>query len=114
SDNPGAKQKSLPFGRLLGFYRISREARYLRTIRATLNTMAWSKRRRSKPVIFLIFSSRYTRVFRWTKSFREVSDTFRLFSKNLLMVKRVSWSRASMELFLNTSDRKMSHRVVGS
>ena len=31
--------------------------------------------------------------------------TFRLFSKNLLMVNRVSWSRASMGFFLNTSRR---------
>ncbi len=40
---------------------------------------------RSSPVSFLIFSSRYTRVFRWTNSFREVSDTFRLFSKTLMV-----------------------------
>ena len=45
--------------------------------------MASSNSRRSSPVSFLIFSSRYTRVFRWTNSFRAVSDTFRLFSKNL-------------------------------
>ena len=79
-----------------------------------MKIMAWSNCRRSSPVSFLIFSSRYTRVFRWTNSFREVSDTFRLFSKNLLMVKRVSWSRESMEFFLNTSVRKISHSVVGS
>ena len=56
--------------------------RYFFTIRATLNTMASSNSRRSSPVRRLIFSSRYTSVFRWTNSFREVSDTFRLFSKN--------------------------------
>ena len=38
--------------------RFSREFRYLRTISATLKTMAWSNWRRSRPVIFLIFSSR--------------------------------------------------------
>ena len=56
--------------------------RYFFTIRATLNTMASSNSRRSSPVRRLIFSSRYTSVFRCTNSFREVSDTFRLFSKN--------------------------------
>ena len=43
-----------------------------------------------------------------------ISETFRLFSKNLLMVNRVSWSRESREFFLKTSRRKISHRVVGS
>ena len=86
----------------------------MRTMRATLKTMAWSNCRRSSPVSFLIFSRRYTRVLRWTKSFREVSETFRLFSKNLLMVKRVSWSSQSMEDFLKISLRKISQRVVGN
>ena len=53
------------------------------TISATLKVMASSNSRRSSPVSFLIFSKRYTKVFRWTKSLRAVSDTFRLFSKNL-------------------------------
>ena len=79
------------------------EIRYFLTISATLKVMASSNSRRSSPVSFLIFSRRYTRVFRWTKSFRAVSETFRLFSKNLLMVKSVSWSRASMGFFLKTS-----------
>ena len=62
---------------------IPRLVRYFFTIRATLKVMASSNSRRSSPVCFLIFYSRYTRVFRWTNSFRAVSDTFRLFSKNL-------------------------------
>src|SRR5699024_11894270 len=57
------------------------EDRYFLTIRATLKTMASSNSRRSRPVIFLIFSRRYTSVLRCTNSFLEVSDTFRLFSK---------------------------------
>ena len=84
------------------------------TIMATLNTMAWSNSRRSKPVIFFIFSSLYTRVLRWTYSLRLVSDTFRLFSKNLFIVSSVSGSRASMGFFLKTSERNISQRVVGS
>ena len=104
----------IPMGIYIDTQRASRLVRYLRTIRATLKTMAWSNWRRSRPVSFLIFSRRYTRVLRWTKSYREVSETFRLFSKNLLMVKRVSWSRDSMEFFLKTSLRKISQRVVGS
>ena len=36
-------------------------------------------------------------MFRWTNSLRDVSETFRLFSKNRWMVNRVSWSRESME-----------------
>ena len=91
-----------------------REMRYFLTMRATLKVMASSNSRRSRPVSFLIYSRRYTRVFRWTKSFRAVSDTFRLFSKNLLMVSRVSWSRASMGFFLKTSWRNIWHRMVGS
>ena len=75
----GSNQDSMP-----------RETRYFLTIRATLKVMASSNSRRSRPVIFLIYSRRYTSVLRWTKSFRAVSDTFRLFSKNLLMVNRVS------------------------
>ncbi len=43
---------------------IPREIRYFFTIRATLKVMASSNSRRSRPVSFLIFSSRYTRVFR--------------------------------------------------
>ena len=39
-------------------YLASLEDRYLRTISATLNTMAWSNCRRSRPVSFLIFSRR--------------------------------------------------------
>ena len=39
-------------------YLFSREDRYLRTISATLKTMAWSNWRRSRPVSFLIFSRR--------------------------------------------------------
>ena len=66
------------------------DTRYFLTISATLKVMASSNSRRSNPVSFLIFSSRYTRVFRWTKSLRAVSETFRLFSKNLLMVNSVS------------------------
>ena len=70
-DNPGwaaaATAKNAPHGR--GF-------------RHTLNTIASSNSRRSRPVSFLIFSRRYTRVFLCTKSFLEVSDTLRLFSKN--------------------------------
>ena len=38
--------------------RISRLDKYLRTISATLKTMAWSNCRRSRPVSFLIFSRR--------------------------------------------------------
>ena len=60
-----------------------RLVRYFFTISATLKVMASSNSRRSRPVSFLIFSSRYTSVFRWTNSFRAVSETFRLFSKNL-------------------------------
>lgn len=41
-----------------------RLVRYFLTIRATLNVMASSNSRRSRPVSFLIFSSRYTRVLR--------------------------------------------------
>ena len=91
-----------------------RLVRYFLTISATLKVMASSNSRRSRPVSFLIFSSRYTRVFRWTKSFRAVSETFRLFSMNLLMVNRVSWSRASMGFYLNTSWRNIPHFTVGS
>ena len=40
------------------FQRMSRLDKYLRTISATLKTMAWSNSRRSRPVIFLIFSRR--------------------------------------------------------
>ena len=60
------------------------ESRYLLTISATLNTMASSNSRRSKPVSFLIFSSRYTNVFRWTNSFLEVSDTFAVLNEGRL------------------------------
>ena len=38
--------------------RFSLEERYFLTIRATLKMMAWSNSRRSRPVSFLIFSSR--------------------------------------------------------
>jgi len=41
-----------------------REVRYFLTIRATLKVMASSNSRRSSPVSFLIFSSRYTSVLR--------------------------------------------------
>ena len=91
-----------------------RLVRYFLTMRATLKVMASSNSRRSRPVSFLIFSSRYTRVLRWTNSYRAVSETFRLFSKNLWIVNSVSWSRESMGFFLNTSMRNISHRVVGS
>ena len=57
-------------------------SRNIINISATLNTMASSNSRRSRPVRRLIFSRRYTRVLRCTNSLREVSDTFRLFSKN--------------------------------
>ena len=60
-----------------------RLVRYFFTISATLKVMASSNSRRSSPVSFLIFSSRYTSVLRWTNSLRAVSDTLRLFSKNL-------------------------------
>ena len=60
-----------------------RLVRYFFTIKATLKVMASSNSRRSKPVSFLIFSRRYTSVLRCTKSLRAVSDTLRLFSKNL-------------------------------
>ena len=62
---------------------LPRLVRYFFTIRATLKVMASSISRRSRPVSFLIFSSRYTSVFLWTNSYLEVSETFRLFSKNL-------------------------------
>ena len=68
----------------------SRETRYFLTMRATLKMIASSNSRRSRPVSFLIFSSRYTSVFLWTNSLRDVSETFRLFSKNLLIVNSVS------------------------
>ena len=83
------------------------------TIRAILKIIAWSNSLRSSPVSFLIFSSLYTRVFLCTKSFLEVSETFRLFSKKRCIVKRVSWSSASILLFLKTSLRNVSQRVVG-
>ena len=61
-----ASLKKPPAGKQAAFwiYRVSLEDRYLRTISATLNTMAWSNWRRSRPVSFLIFSRRYTRVLR--------------------------------------------------
>ena len=43
---------------VMKYQRISRLDRYLRTISATLKTMAWSNSRRSRPVSFLIFSRR--------------------------------------------------------
>ncbi len=55
--------------------------RYFLTISATLKTIASSNSRRSRPVRRLIFSRRYTSVLRCTNSLREVSETFRLFSK---------------------------------
>ena len=55
--------------------------RYFLTINATLKTMASSNSRRSSPVSLLIFSRRYTSVLRCTNSLRDVSETFRLFSK---------------------------------
>ena len=60
-----------------------RLVRYFFTMRATLKVMASSNSRRSRPVSFLIFSRRYTSVLRWTNSLRAVSETLRLFSKNL-------------------------------
>ena len=45
-------------------YLIGFASRYFLTISATLNTMASSNSRRSSPVIFLIFSRRYTSVLR--------------------------------------------------
>ena len=90
------------------------ESRYFLTISATLKVTAWSNSRRSRPVSFLIFSSLYTRVFLCTKSFLEVSETLRLFSKKLCTVISVSRSSDSSEPFLNTSERNISQRVVGS
>ena len=70
------------------------DAYFLETLRqaadATLNTIASSNSRRSRPVSFLIFSRRYTSVLRWTNRPRLVSETFRLFSKKRWMVNRVS------------------------
>ena len=54
--------------------------------------------RRSSPVLFCNLSRRYTRVFLWIYSCLEVSETFRLFSKNLLMVVSVSSSKSSGDL----------------
>ena len=76
--------------------------------------MAWSNSRIGpSPVSFLIFSRRYTSVLRWTNSFREVSDTFRLFSKKRLdgkqgfLIQSFRWSPC-----LNTS-RKNSFAKGG-
>ena len=76
---------------------------YLTTIRAILKVMASSNTRRSRPVLFCSLSRRYTRVFRWIYSWREVSETFKLFSKNLLIVVKVSSSKSSGDLLSKIS-----------
>ena len=48
------------------------------------------------------------------KSFFDVSDTFKLFSKKLYIVENVSLSSDYNDIFLNTSFKKVSHKVVGS
>ena len=55
-----------------------------------------------------------TRVFRWTNSFRAVSDTFRLFSKELVDGEERLLVQCVDGVLLNTSWRNISHRVVGS
>ncbi len=82
--DPAAFEKAgETFNKAKPYASMPRLVRYFLTINATLKVMASSNSRRSKPVSFLIFSNRYTKVLRWTNSFRAVSETLRLFSKNL-------------------------------
>ena len=62
---------------------------------AIRNVIASSNTRRSSPVLFCSLSRRYTSVFLWINSCLDVSETFRLFSKNLLIVTSVSSSKSS-------------------
>lgn len=68
---------------------------YRTTIKAILNVIASSNTRKSSPVLFCSLSSLYTSVFLCIKSCLDVSETFREFSKNLLMVVSVSSSKSS-------------------
>ena len=76
--------------------------------------MASSNTLRSRPVLFCNLSSLYTRVFLWMYNCLDVSDTFRLFSKNLLIVDKVSSSNSSGLLPSNISLMNILHRGSGS
>lgn len=86
---------SLSLWQKLIFYWICGQITVL-PINATLNTIAWSNSLKSRPVSFLIFSRRYTRVFLCTNSFsgslRNVEVIFKEFldSKQGLVVKAVN------------------------
>ena len=83
SQNKKVTDKVGHFLSITNYASMPRLVRYFFTMRATLKVMASSNSRRSRPVSFLIFSRRYTSVLRCTNSLRAVSETLRLFSKNL-------------------------------